>query len=520
MAKLEPRQWIVIFTVSMAAMLQLIDMSIVNVSIFQMMGNLGATLSEIGWVVTAYAAANVIMIALSGWLAAKFGRRTYFAASIIFFTIASIFCGTSTNVWELVVFRFLQGLGGGGLLATAQAILVETFPKEDLGLANAIYGLGVIIGPTIGPTLGGYITDHFSWHWIFFINIPIGILATVLTLLFIEEPAETRRIGRMDWLGLALLVVSVGALQIVLERGQEEDWFASNYITILTVVAVLAVVAFIWRTLTTEDPVVDISVMKNRTFSVGIIFNFIVGFGLFASVFIIPVFVENLLGFTALDTGLLLMPGAIATAIAMPIVGKLLQKRYPPLPFTAVGFFLFFIFCYMLSRSAINSGESDFFWPLLIRGAGLGLIFIPLNTILLSELKGKEIPQGTALSNMFRQLGGSFGIALMTTFVDIRTAFHVNILKDNISIYNTVSYMRIKQLTGAFLSRGFSLENAQAKALAIVKGSVIQQGLLLTYDETFLLVGLFFIACIPLLLLFKWTKRLDEKDLKKSWGKG
>ncbi|HEY4800717.1 MAG TPA: DHA2 family efflux MFS transporter permease subunit, partial [Bacteroidia bacterium] len=296
MARISFDKWIIVFTVISASLLQLIDTSIVNVTLTQMMGNLGATLGDISWVVTGYSAANVVMIALSGWLSAKMGRRNYFTISIIVFTIGSIFCGTATNVWELVAFRVLQGIGGGGLLSTAQSILVQTFPREEIGMANAIFGLGVIIGPTIGPTLGGYITDHLSWHWVFFVNIPFGIVATILSLMFIEDHHETIKTGKMDWFALALLVMAIAFLQIVLEKGESEDWFETRYITLLTFFSIAAGILFIWRQLTVEHPILNLRLLKNSRFAIGTLFGFVQGFGLYASVFIIPVFCQSMLG--------------------------------------------------------------------------------------------------------------------------------------------------------------------------------------------------------------------------------
>ncbi len=446
MAKISGDKWIVIFTVITAALMQLIDTSIVNVSLIQMMGNLGATLGDISWVVTGYAASNVVMITLSGWLSSKFGRKNYFAASIVLFTIASILCGLSTSVWELVFFRVIQGIGGGGLLSTAQAILIESFPKEDIGLANAIFGLGVIIGPTIGPALGGYITDNLSWPWIFYINIPIGIIATICTIIFVKEPPEKMKTGRMDWFGIAFLAIGIASMQVVLEKGESEDWFETTYITVLTGAAVFGLIAFVWRELIIKDPVVDLSIMRHRSFAVGTIFNFILGFGLFASVFIVPVFAQNILGFTATDTGWLLMPGSIMTGIMMPVIGALLKKRIPPLLFSAVGFVLFFLFTYDLSGLNLSAGPDDFFWPLIIRGIGLGMIFIPLTTLSLVDLTGPEIPQGTAISNMIRQLGGSFGTAIMTTLISIRTKVHYDNLKDHVSMYDNTGQTRLESL--------------------------------------------------------------------------
>jgi len=474
-----------------------------------MMGNLGATLGDISWVVTGYAASNVVMITMSGWLSSKFGRKNYFAASIILFTLASVACGLSDNVWELVFFRVIQGIGGGGLLSTAQAILIETFPKEDLGLANAIFGVGVIIGPTIGPALGGYITDNLSWPWIFYINVPVGIIATVCTVLFIKEPAEKMKTGQMDWLAIILLIMGIGAMQVVLEKGESEDWFETNYITVLTVAAVVGLITFVWRELVVEHPVVDLRIMRYRSFAVGTLFNFILGFGLFASVFIVPVFAQNILGFTATDTGYLLMPGSVMTGIMMPVIGVLLKKRIPPLLFAGIGFSLFFAFTYTLSGLNLSAGPGDFFWPLIIRGVGLGMIFIPLTSLSMIDLTGKEIPQGTAVSNMIRQLGGSFGTAIMTTLISVQTKVHYDNLKDHVTNYEITSQDRLEGFKNLFMSKGFSPLEATQQALAAMQGAVYKQAEMLTYRDAFLVVGAFFLVCIPLMILFKGNKKKD-----------
>lgn len=503
-------KWIIIVTVVSAALLQLIDTSIVNVTLMQMMGSLGATLGDISWVITSYAAANVIMIAMSGWLSARFGRRRFFAGSIVLFTVASVLCGSANNVWMLVAFRFLQGIAGGGLLSTAQAIIVETFPKEELGFANAIYGLGVVIGPTIGPALGGYITDHLSWHWVFFINVPVGAVATIMTLLFIKEPKDKHRPGGMDWPGILFLVAGVGALQVVLERGDQEGWTGSAWISALMAVAAFGVVAFIWRELSHGHPVVNLRLMKSRTFAVGMLFNFILGFGLFGSVFVIPVFAQSFLGFTATDTGELLIPGSLATAIMMPVIGRLMQKEIPPHVFSGLGFLFFFCATWMLSRMGPQAGAGTFFWPLVVRGIGLGLIFIPLTTLTLVDLKGRDIPQGTGLSNMIRQLGGSFGVALMATFIERRTAFHRAVLADQVNAYSTAAQQRLEGLTRLFLSKGDAAALAHSKALGMLNGIVGRQASLLSFLDTFYVIGFFFLVCIPLLLLFKSPKGRKE----------
>jgi DHA2 family multidrug resistance protein len=496
-------KWIITVTVILASMIELIDTSIVNVALPQMMGNLGATLDQIAWVVTGYVVANVIVIPMTGWFAAKLGRRAYFTGSVILFTVTSFFCGHATNLWELVIFRFIQGAGGGAMLSTSQAILVETFPPEELGLANALFGLGVVIGPTIGPTLGGWITDSYSWRWIFYVNLPIGIVAALMAMAFIPDPREQQRIGAIDWTGIALLVAGIGSLQIVLERGESEDWFATRYITVLAAVAVVCIALFIWRELTTEHPIVDLRVLKDRSLALGTIFTFIMGFGLYASVFILPVFAQNLLGFTAMQTGLILLPGSIATGFMMPVMGRLLQKGAPPQLLNALGFFCFFVFTWMMSRSTLASSRADFFWPLILRGVGLGLLFVPLTTLALGNLRGKDIPQGAGLTNMMRQLGGSFGVALVATFIQHRSWAHRVQLLSHVSGYDPNVRERLAAITQGLMAKGSSLYQAQQQAFGAIEGEVVRQTYLLTYMDAFRIVGVFFLCCIPLLLLFR-----------------
>jgi DHA2 family multidrug resistance protein len=388
-------------------------------------------------------------------------------------------------------------------LTTSQAILIETFPKEELGMANALFGLGVVIGPTIGPTLGGYITDHFNWPWIFYINIPLGAIATFLTLTFIHESPNRRKIDDIDWWGIILLVIGVGSLQVVLERGESEDWFSTPYIVVLSITAILGMVAFIWRELTTAHPIVDLRVLKSKSLALGTVFTFILGFGLFASVFIFPILCQNLLGFTAQQTGLILLPGSLATALMMPFVGTMLKKGVPPQWMAAVGFTGFFLFSVLLSHSTLGSGIDDFFWPLIVRGIGLSLLFVPLTTMALSGLQGKDIAAGAGLNNMMRQLGGSFGVAIMTTFVTQRTAFHRSNLIEHINSFNPISAERINTYTKGFMAKGFPLQQAQAMANRALEGTVIKQSMLMSYMDSFLIVGVFFIICIPIVLIFQ-----------------
>lgn len=501
MAETGFRKFIITFTVIAASLLELIDTTIVNVALPDIMGNLGATLSEVSWVVTGYVVANVIVVPMTGWFSARFGRKHYFAGSILIFVAASALCGQATGIWELVIFRAIQGIGGGALLATSQSILVETFPPEELGLANALFGLGAVVGPTVGPTLGGWLTDHFSWPWIFYVNVPVGLLAFFLTMIYIDNPAYEHKAEKIDWWGIGLLITGVGALQVVLERGESEDWFAANYIIVLSILAAVGLIGFVWRELTAKNPIVDLKVLKNRNLALGSLFIFILGFGLYGSMFVFPVFTQNLLGFTALDTGLILLPGGVATMIMMPIIGISLKRGVPPKYLAMLGMVIFFVFSVMLSHETLASGSADFFWPLIIRGVGMGCLFVPLTTIALSGLKGKDIAQGSGLTNMIRQLGGSFGVALIATFVDRRNAYHRSVLVEHISKYESVARQHIQQFTNFFSASGSSAMEAQAKAYKAIDMTVMKQMYLMSYTDAFYIVGVFFLLCIPLLFL-------------------
>ena len=503
MSEVGARKWIITITVILGALLELVDTTVVNVSLPQIMGNLGATLEDVGWVVTAYSIANVIILPMSGWLSAKFGRRNYFTFSIILFTTASFFCGNADNIWELVIFRFIQGIGGGALLSTAQSILMETWPREQMGTATAIFGIGVVVGPTLGPTLGGAITDHWSWPWIFFINIPLGIIAAILAMQYIKESVHRQQIYTVDYIGIALLAISVGSLQYILERGEEDDWYNSNLITVLTIVTLIGGVAFIWRELSTEHPIVNLRILKNRSLSIGMLTTFILGFGLFGSVFIFPVFCQNLLGFSAQQTGMLMIPGGLATIFMMPFVGRMLQAKFPPQVMASVGMLFFFLFTYKLSGANLNSGESNFYLPLIIRGIGLSLLFVPLTTLALGSLEPKDIPQGTGLNNMMRQLGGSFGIALITTMLHNRQGLHRAQLVEHINQYNPAFSQQLSNTTNSFIAKGYSFVDAQTLAFKAIDFSVLKQTLLLSYIDGFWFVGVFFLFCIPLLYLQK-----------------
>ncbi|CAN5808110.1 MDR family MFS transporter [soil metagenome] len=503
------RRVIITITAILCALLEIVDTTIVNVALNDMRGSLGATLTEVAWVITAYAIGNVIIVPMTSWLSQQFGRRNYFAASIIMFTIFSFLCGNASGIWELVFFRFLQGLGGGALLVTSQTIITESYPAAKRGMAQAIYGLGVIIGPTLGPPLGGYITYNFSWPYIFYINIPIGVIAVLLTLQYVKSPkyGEKKAANEIDWLGIALLALTVGSLQFVLERGHEEDWFSSSTIITLTVCAVFGLFFFIWRELTYKNPIVELRVLKNGNLRVGTVLSFILGFGLYGSTFIIPLYTQSTLGWTALEAGMLMIPAALTTAFMMPIIGRLLQKGIPQQYLVALGMFIFFIYSFWGYKIITpDTGADDFFWMLIMRGAGLGLLFIPITTLSLSTLKGVEIGQGAAFTGMMRQLGGSFGVAAITTFISRENMVHRSDLVSKLDINSANVHDRINQLQHGFMSRGITADEALKKAYQVLDLTVTKQATVLSYMDVFLYLGLMFLVCVPLVLLVKGNK--------------
>lgn len=500
------RRVIITITAILCALLEIVDTTIVNVALNDMRGSLGASLTDIAWVITAYAIANVIIIPMTSWLSKQFGRRNYFATSIVIFTTASFLCGNADNIWELVAFRFIQGLGGGALLVTAQTIITESYPIAKRGMAQAIYGMGVIVGPTLGPPLGGYLVDNFSWPYIFYINIPIGIIATFLTILYVRSPkyGEKLKANQVDWIGIILLTTFIGSLQFVLEHGQQDDWFDDGLIVTLSVMSIFGLILFIWRELTYQHPIVNLRVLKDGNLKIGTIMTFILGFGLYGSTFIIPIYTQSVLGFTATDAGLLLVPSSVTTAIMMPFIGKMLQRGVPQKYLVTLGFSIFFIYSlWMFLVMTPDTGTEHFFWPLVVRGIGLGLLFVPITTLSLSTLKGKDIGDGAAFTGMTRQLGGSFGIAIITTFISRWTQQHRIDLIPNISATNFKVQERIQGLQQMFMGKGFSPNEALDKAYKILDISVTKQATVLSYMDVFIYLGILFLVCVPFVLLIK-----------------
>ena len=498
-------KYLIAIAVTLAAVLELIDTSIVNVAIPHMMGNLGATLDEISWVSTGYIIANVIVIPMSGWLSGYFGRKRYLTGSIALFVLASFACGSAHTLLGLVIWRVIQGLGGGALLATAQSTLFEAFPPKEVAIGQAMFGMGVMVGPTIGPTLGGYIVDNFDWPWIFYINVPLGILAGILVWNYVQDAEHQQRSGSIDFLGIGLLALCVGSLQWMLERGERYDWFDSRFVTVLGVTALASFILFVWRELVIDEPIVNLRVLRSRQLAAGISIAAFLGLALYGSVFVLPVFLQALHGFTANQTGMVILPGAIASAFTMAIVGRN-SARLDARATVTIGALMFMLSMYLLSTLTLESGTPEMFWPLVIRGVGLGLIFVPLTGAAMAELPMRDLAQGTGLFNLTRQLGGSLGIATMATLLSRFTTQNKALITEHVVNGDPATMARLDAITRGLLAKGANIVMVKQEALMILDRQVQAQASVLAFSRIYLLSGLALVASLPLLFLFRTGK--------------
>lgn len=483
----EPPLGLVTMTVMLGLIMAIIDTSIVNVALDTMAGNLGASTDEIGWVATGYILANVIVMPLNGWLTARFGRRNYYAACLVIFTVSSFMCGTARSVWVLVFYRVIQGFGGGALQPTAQAILFESYPPDRRAGAMAIFGIGAMFGPAIGPLLGGYIVDNASWPLIFYINVPIGIVAFVMTLLFIRNPSYVARRSGIDVFGLTLLVVGLSSLQYVLERGQRLDWFDSDQIVVLTIVAAITLIAFVIRQYLDPTPLVDVRVFRLRSFAAGNALGIVTGFGLYGTALILPLFMQSVLGFTAYEAGLALLPGAVATAISMPLAAQAV-RRIDGRWVIAFGLLLFAIGAWWTGGLDQSAGFWDVAWPRALQGLALGFLFVPLSTLSLADVPRAEMANATGIYTLVRQLGGSLGIAILL-FAQL--------------LFQDQAYAA---LAGSVSYQNHAVANA-TEHLGLTRLQLYQMvdtnAMVISYDKVLRLSGIAFAACIPLVVVLR-----------------
>ncbi|HLV81276.1 MAG TPA: DHA2 family efflux MFS transporter permease subunit [Chthonomonadaceae bacterium] len=498
-------RFVIMLAIMAATMMEVLDTSIVNVALPDMMGNLGATLDQIGWVSTGYIIANVIVLPLTGWLSDYFGRKRYLTYSVILFTVASFFCGTSRTLSELIIWRVMQGAGGAAFLSTAQATLMEIYPPNRRGFAQAMFGIGVIAAPTLGPTLGGWITDRFTWPWIFFVNLPVGVIAATLTVLFLPDSPAAGARRSADFVGIGFLALGLGSLQTLLERGEADNWFQSSFIVTMAILSVIGVLLFIWWELRpgNKNPAVNLHVVTNRNLAAGTIYAFALGLVLYGGVFVLPQFLQNVQSHTAEQSGLLLMPGGLASAAMMPVVGQLsnrVDKRF----LIGTGMVLFVISMYMFAaRLNLDMPDSAMFWPLAVRGAAIGLQFVPLSLLALGTLPTRNLADGAGFYNLFRQLGGSFGIAILATIVDRRMHFHYQRLAERLSPFDPATQQRLLAIQNSLVARGQSPTAAHQSAYQTLSNLVTGQAAVLTYVDVFKVMGWVGIGALLLLFLFQ-----------------
>jgi MFS transporter, DHA2 family, multidrug resistance protein len=502
----EPRHvnpWLIAVSVMFATFMEVLDTTVVNVSLPHIAGSLSVTIDEATWALTSYLVANAIILPMTGWLASVFGRKRLLMLSVVGFTAASFLCGLAPTLGMLILFRILQGATGGALQPLSQAVLLEAFPPQDRGKAMGFWALGIVVAPIMGPVLGGWLTDNYSWRWVFYINIPVGIASIVMTKLYIFDPAYLRIESRkIDYWGIGMLAVGIGALQIVLDKGQEEDWFASSLITALAIISAVTLVALVVHLLTTDEPVVDLRVFKARTYAVGVFLMTIVGFVLYGSMVLLPIMLQTLLAYPPLQAGIAMAPRGIGSFFMMPITG-LMTGRFDPRKLLTIGLLVGGLTLFWLSRLSLQAGYWDIFWPQLIQGVGMSLLFVPLTTVSMDPIPREKMGNATSLFNLMRNIGGSIGIATTGTMLARHSQATTVTLGANVTAYDGASQSMLAQLQAAFMAAGADATTATGRAYAALAGLVRRQATMVSFVGIFELMAVMFVSLVPLVLLMK-----------------
>jgi len=495
--------WIVAVAVMFATFMEVLDTTVVNVSLPHIAGNLSATIDESTWVLTSYLVANAIILPLTGWLATYFGRKRLLMASVIGFTGSSLLCGMAPNLPVLVGCRLLQGATGGAMQPLSQAVLLEAFPPRDRGKAMGFWGLGIVVAPILGPVLGGWLTDTYSWRWVFYINLPVGIASLVMTQLYVFDPPYLRReTQRIDYLGIGLLALWVGTLQIALDLGQEHDWFESPFILALIVIAGFGVVAFLVREWMTAEPVVDLRVFKQRTYATGVFLMTTLGFVLYGSLVLLPIMLQTLLGYPSLAAGVAMAPRGMGSLLGMPLVGMLVGK-FDPRKLVAFGLVGGALTLFWLGELNLNAGYWDIFWPQFCQGLSLSALFVPLTTISMDPIPRERMGNATSLFNLMRNLGGSVGIAVTGTLLARKTQVYTNVLGAHVDPYSPSAQTMLESMRQGFLASGADAATATDRAYRAVFGIVTRQATMVSFVELFRLLGAIFLVLLPLILLMR-----------------
>jgi DHA2 family multidrug resistance protein len=493
--------WIIAVAVMLSTFMEVLDTTVVNVSLPHIAGSLSATVDEATWTLTSYLVSNAIILPLTGWLSNFFGRKRMLLLSVSGFTIASFLCGLAPSLPFLIVCRVIQGACGGGLQPISQAVLLESFPPEDRGKAMGFWGLGIVVAPLLGPVLGGWLTDSYTWRWVFYINVPIGLASIVMTRMFVFDPAYIKRASsKVDYWGIGMLALGIGTLQVVLDKGQEKDWFGTSWIAVLAVVAVLAMAAFIFYELRTHEPVVNLRVFKNRTYSTGVFLMAMLGVGLYGTTVLIPLVLQTLLGYPALRAGIAMAPRGLGSFIAMPIVG-LIMTKFDPRKLLTLGMIVCAMTLFQFSRLNLQAGYWDYFWPQFEMGLALGFLFVPLTTTSMAPIPKETMGNATSLFNLVRNLGGSIGISAVNTMQLRHQQANINVLGRHVNSYDPASRQMLSALQKMFMNRGGDIAAAGHQARETVFRMVEQQASMLAYNTVFrLLAGLFFLM-IPFIFL-------------------
>jgi MFS transporter, DHA2 family, multidrug resistance protein len=496
-------KWLIAVTVMTGTIMAAMDMSIVNVALPHIRATMGASVEEISWVATGYILSSVIIMPIVAMLSSLFGRKRFLNLSVVLFTGASMLCGLAWDLNSLILFRIIQGIGGGALIPTAMAVLRETFPAEEQAKAMGVYGFGVMLGPAIAPTLGGWLTDNYSWPWVFFINVPIGIANILLVLRYIKDPPFLiREKGKMDLAGLLFMAGGLGALQILLEKGNPENWFASNFIIYLAVISGLGFLFFIWRELTTEKPAVNLRILKDLNFSSGTFLGGLLGMGLMGGLFALPLFLQQLLDYPALDSGLALLPRSLAMLMAMPIGGRLYNRTGPRI-LIGGGLFLTGVSFYQFSRLSLDVGYWDIFAPQFLQGIGFGFVFVSLSTASLSTIEKPLLTAASGLYTVVRQVFGSIGIAVTATLLTRGENWYMAVLSEKINPYRDIASITLQKISAYFYSRGLDQVAADNSAVKLIGGIVRQQASMLSFNHVYFLIAVLFFISIPLIFLIK-----------------
>jgi DHA2 family multidrug resistance protein len=500
---LRANKWAVAVTVMLPTFIEVMDTSVVNVSLPHIQGSLSTGLDEVTWVLTSYLVSNAIIIPLSGWLAGLFGRKRYLLFSVLLFVGSSVVCGAAPSLGVLVFARIFQGIGGGGLQPLSQAILLETFPQEEHGMAMAFFGMGVVMAPILGPVLGGWVTDHLTWRWIFYINLPVGVLAVLLILFLIQDPSYIRRkLFRIDRWGLFFLTVGLGALQIVLDKGQRDDWFSSRFILYSTVISASALIAFVIVELRTSHPVVDLRAFRHRSFAAGCTIMFAGFLALFGTLVLLPLYVQELMNYTAMWAGLVLGPGGIASFLIMPVAGVLMRKGVNPRTLLALGLMIMAYSMWWMSGFNLDASFFVIAWPRVVMGFGIGLFFVPLAASTFVGISKEETGNASGIFNLLRNLGGSFGVAIGTTVLSRRTHVHQNFLVENVTPYSLAFQSYYEQIRQWLESHHPSASFGHGP-LAAVYQEVLRQASMMAFNDSFLFLGWITALLLPLTLLMK-----------------